>query len=398
MIRADRPEPGQRRARRVGASAGPGNALAAVAQRWTAQCGERIDAWRFLAARADYYSYLAEVLHALQGRKTLLDHFEDDAQRYGAGTVRGRLSQRWARRYQDSGGDLAAAWADALPADECLLVASAQAAGGDALVEVLRDLAHAVRLVRGLRDELLATLVAGLAALVVAIALLCAVPYFTVPRLQQVFQGLPPEYIGPLARRLYAMAAVIRRALPLWSFALPAGALLVLWSLPNMTGRMRTVLDAWAVWRLYRSFHAIRFLAMLSVLLRQRGNIDTRLREALAAFAWNARPWLASHVGAMLARIDAGIVGAESLDTGLFERELWWFMSDMVGAHGLAGGLRQARARIESHTAARVRRQAQGARWLLLLGAAGAVVGLALWHYAAIDELRRALTHFHASR
>ncbi|WP_144638667.1 general secretion pathway protein [Bordetella genomosp. 13] len=357
-----------------------------------------MDAWRFRAARADYYAYLAEVLVALRGRKTLLDLFEDDARRYGAATVRGRLAQRWARRYQESGGDLAAAWADALPADECLLVASAQAAGGEALAEVLRDLARAVRLVRGLRDELTVTLAAGLAALGVAIALLCAVPYFTVPRLQHVFQGLPPEYLGPLTRRLYALADAVRRLLPLWSFALPAGALLVLWSLPNFTGRTRPALDGWAVWRLYRDFHAVRFLAMLSVLLRQRGNIDTRLREALAIFAWNARPWLAGHVTAMLARIDAGIVGEHSLDTGLFDRELWWFMADMIAAHGLAGGLQQARARIESHTVARVRRQAQAARWLLLLGATGAVLGLALWHYAVIDELRRALTQFHASR
>ncbi|WP_331000018.1 hypothetical protein [Bordetella ansorpii] len=365
---------------------------------WRARGAERLDAWRFRAMRADYYAYLAEVLLALQGRKTLLDLFEDDARRYGLSTVRGRLAQRWARRYQESGGDLAAAWADALPADECLLVASAQAAGGDALAEVLRDLARAVQLVRGLRDELLVTMAAGLAALGVTLALLCAVPFFTVPRLQQVFQGLPPDYLGPLTRRLYALADAVRYALPLWSFALPAGVALVLWSLPNLTGRVRTGLDGWAVWRLYRDFHAIRFLAMLSVLLRQRGNIDTRLREALATFAWNARPWLAGHVAAMLARIDAGIVGEHSLDTGLFDRELWWFMADMIGAHGLAGGLQQARARIESHTVARVRRQAQAARWVLLLGAAGAVIGLALWHYAAIDELRRALTQFHASR
>jgi len=356
------------------------------------------DAWRFRAARADYYDYLAEMLHALQGRKTLLDHFEDDARRYGAGTVRGRLAQRWARRYQESGGDLAAAWADALPSDECLLIASAQAAGGEALVEVLRDLARAVRLVRGLHDELLVTIAAGLVTMAVAFALLCAVPYFTVPRLQQVFQDLPPDYLGPLARRLYALAGMVRQVLPLWLFLLPGGALLVLWSLPNLTGRLRAALDRRAVWRLYRDFHAIRFLSMLSVLLRQRGNIDTRLREALAAFAWNARPWLASHVGAMLARIDAGIVGADSLDTGLFDRELWWFLSDMIAAHGLASGLRHARLRVESHTVARVRRQAQAARWLLLLGATGLVIGLALWHYAAIDELRRALTQFHASR
>ncbi|HEY0295246.1 MAG TPA: hypothetical protein VGC69_07925 [Bordetella sp.] len=365
--------------------------------RWMAWIQARLDAWRFRTLRADYYGYLAEMLRALQGRKTLLDHFEDDARRYGPASVRGRLSRHWARRYQETGGDLAAAWTGVLPADECLLIAAGQQAGGEALVAVLRDLAHVVQLVRTVRDELLATTAAGVAAMLVAFALLCAVPYFTVPRLQHVFQGLPGEYLGPVARALYALADGVRDSFVVWIFGLPAGVALILWSLPNLTGRLRGRLDRFLVWRLYRDFHAIRFLAMLCVLLRRRGNIDTRLREALSGLAWNARPWLAAHVGAMLARIDAGIVGADSLDTGLLDRELWWFLSDMAGAHGLVGGLQQARLRIESHAAARVRRQAQALRWLCLLGATGTVISLSLWHYAAIDELRRALMQFHAS-
>lgn len=368
-----------------------------VWSRWMRQGRLRLDALRFKAVREDYYAYLAEMLRVMRGRKTLLDHFEDDAGRYGAASVRGRLSRLWARRYQESGGDLAAAWADVLPADECLLIAAGQQAGGEALTEVLRDLAHVTRLTRTLRAELLATVAAGLAGACVACALLCAVPYFTVPRLQQVFQSLPQDYLGPVSRGLYSLADGLRRTLVVWAFVLPAGMALVLWSLPNLTGRLRGRLDRLLLWRLYRDFHAIRFLAMLAVLLRRRGNIDTRLREALSSLAWNARPWLAAHVAAMLARIDTGIVGVDSLDTGLLDRDLYWFLADMSAAHGLVEGLQQARLRAESHAAARLRRQAQALRWSCLLGSAGAVVGLTLWHYAAIDELRRALMQFHAT-
>nr|WP_026350051.1 type II secretion system F family protein [Bordetella sp. FB-8] len=357
----------------------------------------QLDALRFRAVRADYYAYLAEMLRAMQGRKTLLDHFEDDARRYGPTSVRGRLSRRWARRYQESGGDLAAAWADVLPADECLLIAAGQQAGGGALTEVLRDLAHVARLIHSLRAELLATTAAGLAGACVACALLCAVPYFTVPRLQQVFQSLPQDYLGPVTRGLYSLADGVRRMLAAWAFGLPAGMALIFWSLPNLTGRLRGRLDQLLFWRMYRDFHAIRFLAMLAVLLRRRGNIDTRLREALSSLAWNARPWLAAHVAAMLAHIDTGIVGVDSLNTGLLDRELWWFLADMSTAHGLVEGLHQARLRAEFHAAARLRRQAQALRWTCLLASAGAVIGLTLWHYAAIDELRRALMQFHAT-
>ncbi|WP_459614616.1 hypothetical protein [Bordetella sp. 2513F-2] len=372
--------------------------LAALLSGLAADAGARFDRWRFAPVRADYYAYLAGLLEAMQGRKTLLDHFEDDALRYGPATVRGRLAGRWARRYEQGGGDLAEAWQGTLPDDECMLVASAQRAGGGVLPEVLLDLAHAARLVRQVRDDLLMTTAAGLAAMVVALVLMAAVPFYTVPRLQQVFHEVPAEFTGRLARSLYAFADAVAAGLPFLLLAVPAALAAMAWALPRFVGRCRGWLDRRAGWRLYRDFHAIRFLAMLCVLLRRRGNIDTRLREALAALAWNARPWLAHHVAAMLARIDEGIVGPESLDTGLFDRELWWFLSDMALAHGLVGGLQQARLRIESHTAARVRRHAVGLRWGLLLAAVGAVLGLALWHYAAIDELRRALAHFHASR
>lgn len=377
-----------------------GTRLGAAAAAWSRgmpQARARLDAWRFGAMRGDYYAYLAEMLRALQGRKTLLDHFEDDARRYGPASVRGRLSRHWARRYQETGGDLAAAWAGSLPADECLLIAAGQQAGGDALVEVLQDLAHVTRLIHRIRGELIATTAAGLVAACVACALLWAVPYFTVPRLQQVFQGLPGDYLGPVTRNLYALAHGVRRTLAVWVLGLPAGAALMFWSLSNFTGRLRARLDRFLFWRLYRDFHAIRFLAMLGVLLRRRGNIDTRLREALSGLAWNARPWLAAHVGTMLARIDAGIVGVDSLDTGLLDRELWWFLTDMAAAHGLVGGLQQTRLRVEFHAAERLRRQAQALRWVCLLCSAGTVIGLALWHYAAIDELRRALMQFHAT-
>lgn len=366
------------------------------------QGAARLALWRdallFRQQRAAYYDYLADLLDSLQGHKTLRDMFDDDARRYGGHTARGRLARHWSQAYQESGGDLAAAWGGVMPEDELQLIATAQRAGGGALAAALRDLAQAVRLVGQARGILVAASAAGVLALAVALGLLCAVPYFTVPRLQQVFQGLPPDYYGTLTRGLYALADAVRRWLAFWVILLAGGAGLLAWSLPMLCGPWRSWLDRWFPWRLYRDFHAIRFLAMLAVLVRQRGNVDTRLRQALAAQAWHARPWLAWHINAMLARVDRGQVGAETFDTGLFDRETGWFMADMIAARGVEAGIAQARLRVESRTLAGVRRRALALRWALLLGAVGAVLALALWHYAVIDELRRALINFYASR
>jgi hypothetical protein len=37
-------------------------------------------------------------------------------------------------------------------------------------------------------------------------------------------------------------------------------------------------------------------------------------------------------------------------------------------------------------------------RWALLLTSVAGVLGITLWHYAVIDELRQALTNFYASQ
>jgi len=357
----------------------------------------RADAWRFRPRRADYYEYLADLIEGTQGRKTLRDILDDDARRYGPATVRGRLSGHWARAYVEEGGDLSAAWAGTLPQNECQLIACVQEEGGE-LPQALRDLARAARLAANARAELAASVAAGAAAAVVAVCLLCAVPFFTVPRLEQVFRAVPPGEYGALTRALFGLAAWLRQWLALWLVCLAGSAALALWSLPHFTPAWRPRLDDWLWWRLYRDFQAIRFLALLSVLVRRHGAADTRLGRALAAQERGASAWLEGHLRAMRARIDAGEQGAGIFDTGLLDRETWWYMADMMDALGLEAGLAQARRRVEVFVLARVGRQARALRWALLLAALAAVLALALWHYAVIDELRRSLSNFYASQ
>lgn len=357
----------------------------------------RLDALRFRSRRADYYEYLADLVEGTQGRKSLRDIFEDDARRHGQDTVRGRLSQHWAAAYQEAGGDLSAAWSDTLPAGECLLLGCVQEEGGD-LPAALRDLARAVRLATDAWLALVSAAAAGVAAAAVAFALLCAIPFFSVPRLQHVFQAVPAEDYARLTRALFALAQGLRTWLPLWLVLVFGLAGLGLWSLPHFTGPLRARLDRWLLWRLYRDFHAIRFLSLLAVLVRQHGSADTRLRRALAVQARGAPPWLHAHLLDMLARIDAGLAGPEVFGTGLLEADTWWYMADMMDALGMEAGLARARQRIELRLLARVRRQASVLRWSLLISSVAAVLGIALWHYGVIDELRQALTNFYAGR
>ncbi|WP_183003419.1 general secretion pathway protein [Achromobacter sp. UMC71] len=365
--------------------------------RWSGNLGLRLDVLRFLPRRADYYEYLADLIDGLQGRRTLRDLFEDDARRYGPDTPRGRLSQHWAGAYLDAGGDLGAAWQGTLPDQECLLLACVQEEGGD-LSAALRDLARAVRLATEARFALVSTAAAGVVAAVVAFAMLCAIPLFTAPRLQQVFQALPAEDYGRQTRALFALAAAARQWLAPWLVLIVGLGALVLWSLPHYTGPGRAWLDQGLIWRLHRDFHAIRFLSLLAVLVRQHGAADTRLRHALTVQGRGAQPWLALHLERMLMRIDGGATDAQIFDTGLLDRETWWFMADMMDALGMEAGLERVRHRVESRLLVGVRLQAAVLRWALLIASVATALGLTLWHYAVIDELRQALTNFYASR
>ena len=90
-------------------------------------------------------------------------------------------------------------------------------------------------------------------------------------------------------------------------------------------------------------------------------------------------------------------MGARSLDTGLLDRELLWYLEDMTMARSLAQALILTRQRLEQQMLGTVRLQIAGLRWLVLLACAIGLLALGLWHYAAIDDLRRALMVYYSA-
>ena len=357
----------------------------------------RLDAWRFRADRADYYEYLAALLGGADGRHSLRDVLVRDAARHGPHTVRGRLSAHWASICDAHAGDLGSVWSGTLPAQECMVVGAAQTAGATALTQALDELSRVCTLTRRARQESFSTLAAAIVALCVLLSTLMAVAYYTVPQLRLVFEAVPASQYGASTRRLFGLSDFLANVWPAVLLLCGVAGGLWVWSLGAIAPPRRRLIDGLGPWRLYRDVQATRFLALLDVLLRRHGNLDTRLRAALLAQRPYSAPWMAWHINAMLGRIDAGEVGAGTFDTGLLDRKLWWFMADMTLAHGLEAGLRLARARVQSHLLPAVARQAGVLRWWILLSVVGQLIALVLWHYQVIDELRRALVQVYSS-
>ncbi|NYT66520.1 general secretion pathway protein [Alcaligenaceae bacterium] len=364
---------------------------------WLAALVHVHDRWRFIGLRADYYDYLSALLLGMRGTRTLKDVFQADASRYGTSSARGRLSARWLNTFQLSSGDLYSTWLAEFPVAELGLIRMAQSFGNTTLVKTLAELAKVLVLTRQAGQIVITTLWAAALALIVALLLMAAVPWFTVPKLLQTFATVPPEYYGGMTRQLVAWSELIRQFYVFLMVLCLGGWGVLLWSLPNTYGPIRKVLDSYLIWRIYRYVQVLRFLALLALVLANDDGGSTQLRSALILQKQGASPWLASHIDAMLLNIDSGVTGAASFDTGLLDREHYWFFSDMVMARGLSSGLALTSERLRLQVLGVVARQAAVLRWSMLLVCLALVLGLGLWHYAVIDELRRSLMIFHAS-
>lgn len=365
---------------------------------WLEHIALRVDAWRFAPVRAQYYDYLQAVLRGMHGHRTLGELFELDARRYGPHSTRGRLSALWSRLCIASGGDLYATWHSSFPLDELVLVRAAQAFGNARLLACFEALSRHLSLMAQASHILWTTLGVAVCALVIACLSVLALPMFTVPGLMRAFQGLPEAYYGPVARRLFDLSQWVALSWPILATLLMGAVFALFWSLPNTSGRVRQRLDGHGLWRLYRHVQALRLLALLGILLDTGPSASTQLRPALFLLENGASVWVRRHVLFMLKRIDAGLVGAETFDTALLDRELYWYLQDMAQARGLQDGLAATCERLRGQLLGRISQQAAAWRWLVMLGSVACVLGVGLWHYAAMDELRRALMMFHASQ
>lgn len=352
--------------------------------------------WSFRSQRADYYEYLADLIDATGGSKTLLNIFQDDALRYSTG-VRGVLSRVWLERFPQVGGDLFSTWSATLPLEDLLAIQSAQYAGADALTRTLRQLANVVRLVDRARSMLLTTAFSGIAGLLLAFGSMLSIPFFTAKQFRQVFAAVPPEYFSTWTKALFATEAALSFVWPYVCMGLFVGGVALLWSFANWTGGFRELADRIGPWAFYRRVHALRFISLLAVTLSPGGCHSARLRDAISLQTQGASPWFERHLCAMVRRLDLGAPATDALDTGLIDPAIWWYFTDLTRTLGLDEALQRTRLRTEVYALKCIGMQALYLRWGALLFALLIVFGIAFWHAQVFDELRQALS-LHYSR
>jgi len=339
----------------------------------------------FKRERIAYYEYLADLLADSDGKRNLIDMFKADAQRY-AGRPRGALAAYWVEKYEESGADLVAAWTGTVPESDLMVIRVAQTSGGAALEQALRDVARVSGLIDKAKSEFVSTITAGLMGVALAVGVLAALPLALVPKMKEAFGFVPIDKWGPLGQRLLGLSADVE------AYGLPVlGVLIALvwvvaWSLPNLIGPFRSWLDEHVlIYKLYRDFRGALCLATASSMVKRRAGVaGMRLQDALEQIAKAAEPWLRWHCERIVENIEqSGGNGPEVFDTGLLEKETFFYLADMVETHGFDTGLQKAGGRTERKAGQVVAKRAEVIRWMLLglglvsvMGVAGLAMGV----------------------
>lgn len=351
--------------------------------------------WRFRRYRVEYLHYLSTLLGHLSGQQTIKRVFSKEMQRYGLAHVRGRLAQLWLQRLAQQGGDLALAWQGCFPAEVLQIVRVSQQYGSRSLVSALTIMAQQQEALEKIKRQSYGVLWPAFFALLLLSVALVLVPVFTVPELQQAFAHVPEEYYGSSTRALFASAQWLSR----FGWLIPVGGALfitlVVYSMRNLTGPIRALLERCEPWKSYRLLGSFRLLQMLHILLGL-SHLRLPLKEAVHALTDTANPWFRAHIARIKQHIVHGRVGAESFATGLFDEEDLWFLVDMAEGHSLAQACELTAQRVAQRLERRSLALAVLLRWLLLLVGVLLLAGLLLWHYQAFEELRQGLMHVYA--
>lgn len=354
---------------------------------------EKIAAMLFASKRPDYYLYLADLIEGTLGRTSLIDIFENDAARYG-NSARGKLSALWARQFDQGGGSLARTFAGTLPDEDVVVLDTLQRAGGEgALQAALRDLALNSELVAKAKSIVIITMFASLVCLSMVLAMVIAMPLFTVPKIADAFSMLPASFYPTKAVSLFAFADFIKANWLVVVLGFVGAIAACGWSMSNITGRVRTFLDKYGIaWGLYRDLQSIKFLSFLAAMLQKRGNSFVGLRDAIEMQLVGASRWKRYHVALMLDMIDhEGKTGKELFETGIMDQTMQWYIADLIEARGIEEALQSVRERLKDRVIKRISVQSSVLAWTLMIVSIFLTSYLMFWHLTVIDDMRKAL-------
>lgn len=189
------------------------------------------------------------------------------------------------------------ALANWVPRQECAIISAGVQDGK--LVEALGRASTVVSGIAEMKSSVMSQLAYPAVLLSVVTGLLLMIHNYFLPPLERMFPRDSWEggmwWLG-LSADLIAQEGVYLAALIILFSAW------TVWSLPNVTGKPRRIMDHLVPWSLYRDFQGVVFLLNISALLG--ANVTTL--NSLNKLALHASPWLQERLNAIRRRVNAG--------------------------------------------------------------------------------------------
>lgn len=349
----------------------------------------------FAPKRGDYYLFLADTISGTRGRKSLIDIFSSDVERYST-SARGKLSRHWIKQFKSGGGSLQKTFAGTLPDEDVAVLDTLLRTGGEkALETALRDLAGNSDLIAKARNTVVITMLAAVVCLASAIGTVIIMPTYTVPKLLEAFSMLPFDHYPDSAKNLVYFSDFIDSYRGTIFMGFIAAVAAVLLSLSRVTGRVRYYFDKYGVvWGLYRDFQSIRFISTLAALVRENEKTAVNLKPALQMQLKGASRWKKYHLNKILSMVSRGNVGPEIFTTGIMDQTMEWYISDLVESRGISDALLFVKERLKERVLKKITIQSSILSWIILMFAIFVGVYLMGWHVTVIDDMKRALQLF----
>lgn len=351
----------------------------------------------FRHKRGDYYGHLAETIERTQGKKKLRQIFQDDATRYRR-KPRGILSRYWAGAYEKYGGRYGKVFEGTLPNDEVMLLRLIQTKGGDDILpQGLRDMAETAALIKKANDVVRVAVLGFVFPMGITLLSLATVPLFSAPKLRDMADGMPNEFLPISVQQLYGLADFLTGNL--WTMLVGAVLLFtgVAYSFSRLHGPVRWFLDKYGVvWSIHRDFQAVKFLSNLSLVIKARNSKSDNLRESLENLSYGADPWKADIIRRMLEKLlHRGSNIQDVFKVGLLGNEAQYELEDLITARGLNEALEYLRPRLETTIVKRLQVRCKIFTWTMIAISTGISLYLFLNQTFALQELQQTVARFY---
>jgi type II secretory pathway component PulF len=358
----------------------------------------RLAGYSFRSKRSDYYRYLADIIEATQGKKKLRQIFQHDAIRYGR-RPRGVLSNHWAQMFDNYGGKFGKVFEGTLPDDEVMLLRLIQMKGGDAILpEGLRDMSETTALIKKALNVVTIAVLGFIFPFVVTLLSLASVPLFSAPKLKEISDDLPAEYLPSSAQTMLSLADFLTGNVWLLGGLTVMALIGIVFSLPRLRGPVRWALDKYGlVWSIHRDFEAVKFISNLSLVIKTRNSKSDNLKESLENLKYGASPWKADVIKRMLENLlQRGMQTKDVFKVGLLDESMQYDLEDLIESRGLNEALEYLRPRLEGTIIKRLQLRCKLFMWLMIGLCAGISIYLFFLQMTSLRELQEAVARFYS--